>query len=133
MPNVSAEKTSICINNCLISCEIVRYQVMSNSDYRYIIQDLPDSNSDSKICKSELLISSTNFHYPIYTEIFVFEFYSFVASLGGILSLWIGIDIIFCIDSVFTVKNWILLAYHYFKLRNKSQNTEGIVEQNSAS
>ena len=118
LPSFTVENASNCIDNCLPSCERIRYALSgSKADRQYSITN----------CTAIQTIFPSNFQFPvpIYLEMFQWSFYSFVAGLGGTLALWLSIDIIKTIDSFLTAANWL----HSVILGTKKHNVEGKKKQ----
>jgi hypothetical protein len=112
MPNFSSTTAFACMKNCSISCEQLRYSVSTTT-----VQTIISNGS----CEAEYIIIMTTFQYLVYTETFAWGFYSFVASLGGTLAIWLGIDLILLIEWFFKLTKLLVRFIRFFKKPKKQK------------
>jgi hypothetical protein len=112
MPKFSAAEAMACMKNCSISCERVRYSTSNTT-----VQSLISNDS----CEAEYLISMNSLQYLVYTETFAWGFYSFVASLGGTLGIWLGIDMTLLIEWLFKLRERIVAFVQLFNAPKKQE------------
>jgi hypothetical protein len=91
---------SNCIEKCLPSCEHMLYELHNKLQ---AWQTLKPTGCHL----GKLFIGLSSFQYRIYAEQLQWSFYSYVAGLGGVLGILLGIDVIFLIECLFTVANWL--------------------------
>ena len=85
----------------MITCELVQYRTKTRRE----------TILSNETCEAQYIISTTSFQYPIYSEKFTYEFYNFLASLGGLLGIYLGIDLILFFDWFFKLKRWIFAIF----------------------
>ena len=85
----------------MISCKLVQYRTKTSRE----------TILSNETCEAQYIISTTSFQYSIYSEKFAFEFYNFLASLGGLLGIYLGIDLILFFDWFFKLKRWIFAIF----------------------
>uniref|UniRef100_A0A914VSY0 Uncharacterized protein n=1 Tax=Plectus sambesii TaxID=2011161 RepID=A0A914VSY0_9BILA len=79
-----------CSDNCLSACEHTRYK------------QLKTVGSSINATEAHFNISIWTFEYQIFSETFVWTFESFIAALGGLLGLWIGLSFLLLLRFVIT-------------------------------
>ncbi len=89
--------------------------MLISNDYVEYVLDIPD-------CRSEHIFGASNFQYQNYIEQFDGSFFSFVAGMGGILSILLGIDVIMCIEFLFSVRNWFYAFVGWLKSQKSVEN-----------
>jgi hypothetical protein len=97
LPGFSADKAMECMDSCLPSCKRELYALSRNI-----------RNKLNK-CQSEFIVYTSSFQYPAYSEQFAWSFWSVIAAVGGILSLWLGLDVIIFLDGILKVTHKALI------------------------
>jgi hypothetical protein len=69
------------------------------------------------------MFGASNFQYQYYEEQLSFSFFSFVAGLGGTLSILLGIDMVIMIEFCFSCIYWFYSFVRWLK-RTYSKKTE---------
>ena len=108
MPHFSPIEALANMKNCSISCEYFLY-TLSNTTVQQM-------SFAYEICEAKYIIVMNSLQYPMYTEISALGFYNLVATLGGILGIWLGIDIMMFSEWLFVMKRSILTLIDIFKL-----------------
>ncbi len=99
LPYFSVMNASDCIENCLPSCERIRYKTYSITSSLFAESVAQYANGHG--CFGEQLFGANTFQYQYYEDQYDASFFSFVAGLGGTLGILLGIDVMMIIEYCF--------------------------------
>jgi hypothetical protein len=115
---------SNCIANCPPSCERIRYAI-TNSASAYA------SLEWNKIaCYGTHNFGASNFQYQYYTEQLNWSFFTFIAGLGGTVTILLGIDVVLCTEFCLSTGKWFFafIALCWSKKNNRWSKNDRPIE-----
>jgi hypothetical protein len=104
------------LDNCLPSCDHIRY-VISHNNPTY-------ESTTYNICKAEHIIGTVAFEYSLFSEKLEWTFYSFASGMGGILSIWLGLDFVWFVEWLLKIANWLIAVI--FRLSTKKKQAKNL-------
>ena len=118
LPYFNQTNASLCMENCLPSCDHIRYFINIAPNDKWF---------DHQRCKSELIIGASTFQYTRFTEKLQWTFYSFASGLGGMLGIWLGLDLFFFIERIISIANWLLtITKNLLKMKKTVRKTNTV-------
>jgi hypothetical protein len=116
MPSFSETKALDCMENCVPSCDRIRYVINSRTVET-------DANLFTHMCMAKSIIGPSSLQYFMFSERLQWTFYSFASGIGGTLSIWLGLDFVCFIEWLLSVGNWL---FNIAKKMSKKKKTTGI-------